>query len=475
MRTEALWAVGLLAATWLRPGAAQTVEPSIAIPMDNVPSCAHACLFRAVEDSPCAASDKTCICSTASIEHEATPCIRSACSFRDALAAKNATTSSCDQPIRDRSGLYNRINITLGTITAVLVALRFFFRVRFAPSPLGLDDHFLHIAFVTALPSTVMNTHGLASNGLGRDIWTIDFATLITFAKFFYVMQIMYFLHLPLLKTAMLLFFLRIFPEENCKKVLWATLIVNSIGGAAFLGGAVLQCLPVKYAWERWEEPPYEGRCLNVNAMGWAHAVFNIVLDIWMLAVPLTQIRRLRMHWKKKVGVGMMFGVGTFITVVSILRLSSLLSYANSDNPTYDQWAVANWSTIEINVGIMCACMPALRGLLVRFFPYVFGSGASRGRTDEYNAYGGSLPLSSRNLRLNTVVTSRGAGSATPTTEHVAPKTADDADTSDGARSVKGITYSRSFTIEYEQENDESSLVIMRPDGTKTKGKDSVV
>jgi hypothetical protein len=156
-----------------------------------------------------------------------------------------------------------------------------------------------------------MNTHGLAAHGLGRDIWTIDFPTLITFAKFFYIMQIMYFLHLPLLKIAMLLFFLRIFPEEKCKRVLWATMAVNILGGMAFLAGAVLQCVPVKYSWEKWEEPAYEGSCVNVNAMGWAHAAFNILLDIWMLVIPLTQIRRLRMHWKKKLGVIMMFGVGT--------------------------------------------------------------------------------------------------------------------------------------------------------------------
>lgn len=130
---------------------------------------------------------------------------------------------------------------------------------------------------------------------------------------------------------------------------------------------------------------------------------------------------------------------------------------------------MANWSTIEINVGLMCACMPALRGLLVRFFPYVFGSGASRGRTDEYGAYGGSMPLSSRNLRMNTVITSRSAAAgAAPDGQ---PKTADDADTSDGAKSVKGITYSRSFTIEYEQENDESSLVITKPEGSRSKGR----
>lgn len=32
------------------------------------------------------------------------------------------------------------------------------------------------------------------------------------------------------------------------------------------------------------------------------------------------------------------------------------------------------WSVIEIDVGIFCVCLPALRSLLSRLFPSVFGS-----------------------------------------------------------------------------------------------------
>jgi hypothetical protein len=62
------------------------------------------------------------------------------------------------------------------------------------------------------------------------------------------------------------------------------------------------------------------------------------------------------------------------VTVVSILRLQSLLQFANSTNLTWDNLAVTTWSTVEINVGIICACMPSLRVLLVRIFPKILGS-----------------------------------------------------------------------------------------------------
>lgn len=59
---------------------------------------------------------------------------------------------------------------------------------------------------------------------------------------------------------------------------------------------------------------------------------------------------------------------------MSILRLQFLVHFATSTNPTWDQWDVSNWSTVEINVGIMCACMPAIRVILVRLFPKILGS-----------------------------------------------------------------------------------------------------
>lgn len=60
--------------------------------------------------------------------------------------------------------------------------------------------------------------------------------------------------------------------------------------------------------------------------------------------------------------------------MVSILRLQSLLQFANSTNPTWDNLAVTTWSTVEINVGIICACMPSLRVLLVRIFPKILAT-----------------------------------------------------------------------------------------------------
>jgi hypothetical protein len=93
-----------------------------------------------------------------------------------------------------------------------------------------------------------------------------------------------------------------------------------------------------------------------------------------MLAIPLSQLRALNLHLKKKIGVALMFVVGTFVTIVSVIRLSSLIDFRATQNASWDYWNVAIWSTIEMTIGIIFACMPAIRLILVRLFPKFLGT-----------------------------------------------------------------------------------------------------
>jgi hypothetical protein len=100
---------------------------------------------------------------------------------------------------------------------------------------------------------------------------------------------------------------------------------------------------------------------------------------------------------------------------------------------------VTNWSTIEVNVGIICASLPTARLMLVRLLPVLGGSRAPGGYyyDGKRNAVAGQ-PRS-------------GTGSA-----------------SDGGRPNDGTTerggtimYQKSFAVRYGEEQDEQSLVQM--------------
>lgn len=90
------------------------------------------------------------------------------------------------------------------------------------------------------------------------------------------------------------------------------------------------------------------------------------------------------------------------VCIVSILRLQSLVAISNSSDQTYDNPPAATWSSVETNVGIICACLPLLRPLLAKYFPRAF---PSRHRSQysrpnypaAYGSKGGSKILRSKN------------------------------------------------------------------------------
>lgn len=97
--------------------------------------------------------------------------------------------------------------------------------------------------------------------------------------------------------------------------------------------------------------------------------------------MPISQLVGLQMNLQKKLNLLAMFSVGAFATVTSIVRLKFLVSFDNSTDPTWDHVVPTVWSLIEINIAMICACLPALRALLSRSLPSLFDISHKGSRT----------------------------------------------------------------------------------------------
>ena len=60
------------------------------------------------------------------------------------------------------------------------------------------------------------------------------------------------------------------------------------------------------------------------------------------------------------------------VCLVSIIRLHSLVRISNSKDPTFDNPPAATFSAVEVNVGIICACLPSIRPALSAILPHHF-------------------------------------------------------------------------------------------------------
>ncbi|KAJ4382572.1 hypothetical protein N0V86_001794 [Didymella sp. IMI 355093] len=398
--------------------------------------CAQKCLGAAIQNSSCGKTDVTCICTNAPLQDNVQTCLLSTCTLKEALVTKNVTATTCHAPPRNKSETSRIANIVIAVVSVACGLTRIIYKAIYSMAELGWDDYTIIMTLFAGVPSVVLIDRGLLPNGLGQDVWTVSFDRITTFVRWLYVLEILYFFQMTLLKLTLLFFFLRIFPKTIVRNLIKGTIVFTILYGLAFVVIAILQCHPISHYWNNWDKEHNDGQCINVNALAWSHAIISIVLDIWMLVLPLCEVFRLQLTWRKKISVAVMFLVGTFVTVVSCLRLQSLVGFAASANPTWDQVDVVNWSNIEINVGIICACLPTIRVILVRAFPSIMGT--TRASSQAYHAkygYGNS---------------SRGVGN-----------TAGSKMGQSSGRGVNEITYTKSFEIRHTDNNDEVELMHM--------------
>ncbi|KAI8169064.1 Satratoxin biosynthesis SC1 cluster protein 4 [Colletotrichum sp. SAR 10_70] len=216
--------------------------------------------------------------------------------------------------------------------------------------------------------------------GAGRDIWSLKPEQITYFLVLFYVFGMLYLTALAFVKASILFLYLRIFPDEKFRRVLWCTQVFNLLLLIAFVGGTVGSCQPIHYFWDGWTGE-MKGQCINLNAFAMCHGALNVALDVWMLVLPATQVYDLRMPLMRKLGVMLMFGVGVFLTAVSAYRIKALLIFSTSYNVTVDSFQSSLWSHIELCVGIFVACLPSTRQVWRILFPKIVTQLSRTGRS----------------------------------------------------------------------------------------------
>ncbi|KAF6795339.1 integral membrane protein [Colletotrichum sojae] len=334
------------------------------------PRCAVTCALQTLPQTSCTISNETCLCTDPTFNKLVGGCVGQSCSIKEALTVQNLTWSACGFPLTDRTSTARYTMIFLFPLPVVFISIRLLARLL-RLSPWGAEDTAIVIAFTYDAPRR-LTVVLVMDYGLGRDIWTLQPHEITSFLKIMFVLQLFYILDLAVIKASMLYLYLRVFSTRKFRTVLWATQIFNILLGSAYVLLSLVQCQPLQHYWNGWDGE-HTGKCADLNTIGLTHVGFNIGLDVWMLILPLTQLYKLKLPRKKKIGVMAMFSVGIFLTSVSIVRIKSLLIFATTFNITAEAlWGII-WSYVELCVGIFVACMPAARQLIWNLFPKLVG------------------------------------------------------------------------------------------------------
>ncbi|KAI0137049.1 CFEM domain-containing protein [Xylariales sp. AK1849] len=354
----------------------------------SAPTCGLLCISLTTLASDCSITDTACICTNAALNAEIEACVASNCTVKEALETQKYSYDACGQEGEDRTALVWITGVTFGALGLLTFALRCTARLHLGAQSWGLDDWAMCLVMCFMIPLCVLSVP-LSQHGLGLDMWNVDFDDITSILYLYFFDEMLYIAALAFTKVSILLFYLKVFPKRSFRICAYVLIALNICYAVGYVLVLIFQCSPIDGAWLSWDGE-YSSQCISINVLGWSAAAINIALDLATIILPLPELFQLSMSWKRKVQILLMFAVGFFVTLVSVIRLRSLIEFGTTTNVTQDYVEVGYWSTIEVPVGVICACMPAVRSLFSTVFPSMFGST----RRDKYDY--GSQGLSSR-------------------------------------------------------------------------------
>jgi hypothetical protein len=216
------------------------------------------------------------------------------------------------------------------------------------------------------------NYHHICSKGLML-CWYIT-RNLLTEVKLFFIDELIYTACLALSRVSLLLFLIRVFAVPTFRKICWITVAWVVLSATVIIFMTMFQCTPISYNWEGWTGDTASPRCVDVNALAYAAAGIGITQDLAILVLPLPIISGLNMPVKKRILTLFMFSLGIFVVLTSCLRLKSLVQFAKSLNPTWDNTDAVVWTSLEVTVTVIVLCLPTVRMLCARVAPSIFGT-----------------------------------------------------------------------------------------------------
>ncbi|KAL9625387.1 MAG: hypothetical protein Q9160_000450 [Pyrenula sp. 1 TL-2023] len=196
-----------------------------------------------------------------------------------------------------------------------------------------------------------------------------------------YVLEMLYGISLTLTKLSILLLFRSLFPGRDmviATNIIGAFVIIWCIAQVTV---AIFNCNPIHGFWD----VMVKSTCIESFHFLVGNAVPNIVVDIVIICLPIRKVWNLQMSTRSKISVTCIFLLGIFVVIVSGLRIYFSVTTSQQTNP-----GVALWTGVEVNVAVVCACLPTIRPVLSYLFPTALKSALSSKKTT--SAGSGSRP-----------------------------------------------------------------------------------
>ncbi|KAH8687891.1 hypothetical protein BGZ60DRAFT_522527 [Tricladium varicosporioides] len=246
---------------------------------------------------------------------------------------------------------------------AMLVFLLRLYARAFVVRSFGLDDYFI---IGGALGSTaILVTVPIMFNlGIGLHITTLTNHEGFYGRQAAWIPQIFYYFALAFIKCSIVALYTRLVTDDKHLQILYW------LGGFVMLHGIIVSivtahmCSPISIIWG----PTFPVGCIDLLTFNYFNAAFHILTDLLLALLPIPVLTKLQLSTKRKIALGTVFAAGGLTIAATICRqVYNFIALTQLDFSW--NWAPTELVTnLEINMGIICASIPAIQALFKKTF-----------------------------------------------------------------------------------------------------------
>ncbi|KAI1748061.1 hypothetical protein F4782DRAFT_386685 [Xylaria castorea] len=290
-----------------------------------------------------------------------------------ALPPPPGVQSNFDNPETREDSAKIVVVLTYG-LMLIFLALRIYTRVKITNS-LGIDDY-LSLAAGASITAFTGLSLSLFGSPLGPHQWDVRLSHFnASFLERTLISIVLFSLSSLFVKTALLALYLRVFaPNRTARMMIWAGITTIVVFYIASIVLNISFCVPISMttpvpdrdAWARklkasnCSQPVY-----NLNA---ATGLFGVVSDLYVLIIPVSMVYKLRIPRNRKLGILGIFLTGLLATALSITSSAFRFHQLKSYDFTWDSIPSYTLRAAELNIGLICSCMPVVFVILKKIF-----------------------------------------------------------------------------------------------------------
>ncbi|CAF9933487.1 MAG: hypothetical protein ALECFALPRED_005609 [Alectoria fallacina] len=231
--------------------------------------------------------------------------------------------------------------------TLLSVIFRFCAR-RIQRIRLELNDYLCIVGLVFTLASTVFTIRSTVLNSANPDLDWGDKALLVG--------QLLWITSVTSIRASVLALYIRIFRTPSFRVTCYVVQGFNLAYFVAVVLACCLICRPFAFLWDQ----SIDGFCGDQKSLDIFIGVFNLLMDITTVALPMPVLWGLQVRMKKKLIIAAMFSMGVAICAITVVRIKMTIDI-NAWNTQQQYATIALLACLEALLGVINACLPVMK------------------------------------------------------------------------------------------------------------------